>query len=125
MRSKSSTLSLHDRNATVVLDRHERRSVSPTGLAKLSPKLSPGRPGGKWMDRKTLVILDAGGGIAIGSPTGGRGTGKVGVEETAGSREPPQGPPAPGGAGGAPPHKHALDTARFACEGGWTIAVGW
>src|SRR5260370_42452532 len=103
MRSKSSTLSLHDRNATVVLDRHERRSVSPTALAKLSPKLSPGRPGGKWMDRKTLVILDPGGGIAIGSPTGGRGTVKVGVEETAGALRAPKTHPTPRAPGGPPP----------------------
>jgi hypothetical protein len=37
------------------------------------------------MDRKSLVILDAGGGTAIQSPTGGRGKMKVGVEDTAGS----------------------------------------
>jgi hypothetical protein len=37
------------------------------------------------MDRKSLVILDAGGGTAIQSPTGGRGWIKVGVEDPAGS----------------------------------------
>src|SRR5260370_15232111 len=117
MRSKSSTLSLHDRNATVVLDRHERRSVSPTGLAKLSPKLSPGRPGGKWMDRKTLVILDAGGGIAIGSPTGGRGTVKVGVEETAGCLALHQNAPGPGLPGGGPAFKAPLGVRFFMFDG--------
>jgi mannose-6-phosphate isomerase-like protein (cupin superfamily) len=76
------------------------------------------------MDRKTLVILDPGGGIAIGSPTGGRGTVKVGVAETAGSLTIHESYRTAGWPGGPLLHRHAFDEAFYVLEGEYTFQVG-
>ncbi|HEX7265305.1 MAG TPA: cupin domain-containing protein [Candidatus Dormibacteraeota bacterium] len=76
------------------------------------------------MDRKTLVIREPGDGIAIGSPTGGRGTLKVGVEETAGLLSIHESLRTAGWPGGPPLHKHLFDEAFYVLEGEYTFQVG-
>ena len=76
------------------------------------------------MDRKSLVILDAGGGTAIRSPTGGHGRIKVGVEETAGSLTIYESLRPAGDPGGPPLHKHLFDEAFYVLEGEYTFQVG-
>jgi mannose-6-phosphate isomerase-like protein (cupin superfamily) len=76
------------------------------------------------MERKTLAILDPGGGIAIGSPSRGRGTIKVGVEETAGSLSIHESHRTAGWPGGPPLHRHAFDEAFYVLEGEYTFQVG-
>ncbi|HEV3101541.1 MAG TPA: cupin domain-containing protein [Candidatus Dormibacteraeota bacterium] len=76
------------------------------------------------MDRKTLVILDPGGGIAIRSPTGGHGRIKVGVEETAGSLTIYESLRPAGDPGGPHLHKHLFDEAFYVLEGDYTFQVG-
>ena len=77
------------------------------------------------MDRKSLVIHDAGAGTPIRSPTGGRATMKVGVDETAGSLTifeslRPAGPPP----SGPRLHRHEFDEAFYVLEGNYTFQVG-
>src|SRR5258708_35444422 len=71
------------------------------------------------MDRKSLVILDAGGGTAIRSPTGGHGKIKVGAEDTAGTLTIYESLRPAGDAGGPLLHKHLFDEA-FTCWRGST-----
>ena len=65
------------------------------------------------MDRKSLVILDAGGGTAIQSPTGGRGKIKVGVVDTAGSLTIYESLRPAGDPGGPLLHQHLFDSFRL------------
>src|SRR5258708_13500442 len=76
------------------------------------------------MDRKSLVILEAGGGTAIQSPTGGRGKIKVGVEDTAGSLTIYESLRPAGDPGGPQHHKHLFDEAFYVLEGEYTFQVG-
>ena len=76
------------------------------------------------MDRKSLVILDADGGIAIRSPTGGHGKIKVGVEDTAGSLTIYESLRPAGDPGGPMLHKHSFDEAFYVLEGEYTFQVG-
>jgi mannose-6-phosphate isomerase-like protein (cupin superfamily) len=76
------------------------------------------------MDQKSLVILDAGGGTAIRSPTGGRGKIKVGVEETAGSLTIYESLRPAGDPGGPLLHKHLFDEAFYVLEGEYMFQVG-
>src|SRR5260370_35543417 len=76
------------------------------------------------MDRKSLVILDAGGGTAIRSPTGGHGKIKVGAEDTAGSLSISERREPAGDAGGPLLHKHLFDEAFYVLEGEYTFQVG-
>lgn len=76
------------------------------------------------MDRKSLVILDAGGGTAVRSPTGGRGTIKAGVEDTAGSLTIYESLRPTGDTGGPQLHKHSFDEAFYVLEGEYTFQVG-
>jgi mannose-6-phosphate isomerase-like protein (cupin superfamily) len=76
------------------------------------------------MKQKTLVILDPGGGIAIGSPTGGRGKIKVGIEDTAGSLTIFESLRPAGDPGGPLLHKHRFDEAFYVLEGEYTFQVG-
>jgi mannose-6-phosphate isomerase-like protein (cupin superfamily) len=76
------------------------------------------------MDRKSLVIFDAGGGTAIRSPTGGHGKIKVGVEETAGSLTIYESLRPAGDPGGPPLHKHLFDEAFYVLEGEYTFQAG-
>jgi mannose-6-phosphate isomerase-like protein (cupin superfamily) len=73
------------------------------------------------MDRKSLVILDAGGGTAIRSPTGGHGRIKVGAEETAGSLTIYESLRPAGDLGGPRLHKHSFDEAFYVLEGEYTF----
>jgi mannose-6-phosphate isomerase-like protein (cupin superfamily) len=76
------------------------------------------------MDRKSLVILDAGGGTAIQSPTGGRGKIKVGADDTAGSLTIYESLRPAGDPGGPHLHKHQFDEAFYVLEGEYTFQVG-
>src|SRR5258708_13410581 len=76
------------------------------------------------MDRKSLVILDAGGGTAIRSPTGGHGKIKVGAEDTAGTLTIYESLRPAGDAGGPLLHKHLFDEAFYVLEGEYTFQVG-
>jgi mannose-6-phosphate isomerase-like protein (cupin superfamily) len=76
------------------------------------------------MDRKRLVILDAGGGTAIRSPTGGHGKIKVGVDDTAGSVTIYESLRPAGDQGGPHLHKHLFDEAFYVLEGEYTFQVG-
>jgi mannose-6-phosphate isomerase-like protein (cupin superfamily) len=76
------------------------------------------------MDRKSLVILDIGGGTPIRSPTGGWGKIKVGVEDTAGSLTIYESLRPAGDGGGPPLHKHLFDEAFYVLEGEHTFQVG-
>src|SRR5258708_5723469 len=76
------------------------------------------------MDRKSLVILDAGGGTAIRSPTGGHGEIKVGAEDTAGTLTIYQSLRPARGAGGPLLPKHLFDEAFYVLGGGYTVHVG-
>ena len=76
------------------------------------------------MERKSLVILDAGGGTAIRSPTGGHGKIKVDVEDTAGSLTIYESLRPAGDAGGPLLHKHLFDEAFYVLEGEYTFQVG-
>src|SRR5260370_7631435 len=75
------------------------------------------------MDRKSLVILDAGGGTAIRSPTGGHGKIKVGAEDTAGTLTIYESLRPAGDAGGPLLHKHLFDEAFYVLEGEYTFQV--
>jgi len=75
------------------------------------------------MDRKSLVVLDAGGGTAIRSPTGGHGKIKAGVEHTAGSLTIYESLRPAGDAGGPLLHKHLFDEAFYVLEGEYTFQV--
>jgi mannose-6-phosphate isomerase-like protein (cupin superfamily) len=76
------------------------------------------------MERKSLVILDAGGGTAIQSPTGGHGRIKVGAEDTAGSLTIYESLRPAGDEGGPLLHKHLFDEAFYVLEGEYTFQVG-
>jgi mannose-6-phosphate isomerase-like protein (cupin superfamily) len=76
------------------------------------------------MDRKSLVVLDAAGGTAIRSPTGGHGRIKVGVEETAGSLTVYESLRPAGDLGGPMLHKHSFDEAFYVLQGEYTFQVG-
>jgi mannose-6-phosphate isomerase-like protein (cupin superfamily) len=76
------------------------------------------------MERKNLVILDAGGGTAIRSPTGGRAKIKVGVDDTAGSLTIFESLRPAGDPGGPLLHKHLFDEAFYVLEGEYTFQVG-
>jgi mannose-6-phosphate isomerase-like protein (cupin superfamily) len=76
------------------------------------------------MDRKSLVILDPGGGKAIRSPTGGHGKIKVGVEDTAGSLTIYESLRPAGDPGGPALHKHLFDEAFYVLEGEYIFQVG-
>jgi mannose-6-phosphate isomerase-like protein (cupin superfamily) len=75
------------------------------------------------MNRKSLVCLDAGGGTAIRSPTGGSGKIKVGVDETAGSLTIYESLRPAGDQGGPHLHKHSFDEAFYVLEGEYTFQV--
>jgi mannose-6-phosphate isomerase-like protein (cupin superfamily) len=76
------------------------------------------------MNQKSLMILDAGGGMAIRSPTGGHGRIKVGVEDTAGSLTIYESLRPAGDPGGPMLHKHLFDEAFYVLEGEYTFQVG-
>src|SRR5258708_28153102 len=76
------------------------------------------------MDRKSLVILDAGGGTAMRSPTGGNGKIKVGAEDTAGTLTIYESLRPAGDDGGPLLHKHLFDEAFYVLEGEYTFQVG-
>src|SRR5260370_41956743 len=76
------------------------------------------------MERKSLVILDAGGGTAIRSPTGGHGKIKVGAEDTAGTLTIYESIRPAGDAVGPLLHKHLFDEAFYVLEGEDTFQVG-
>src|SRR5260370_2949063 len=76
------------------------------------------------MDGRGLVILDAGGGTAIRTPTGGDGKIKVGAEDTAGTLTIYESLRPAGDAGGPLLHKHLFDEAFYVLEGEYTFQVG-
>lgn len=76
------------------------------------------------MNRKSIVILDPGGGTAIRSPTGGHGKIKIGVEDTEGSLTIYESLRPAGDLGGPMLHKHSFDEAFYVLEGEYTFQVG-
>jgi mannose-6-phosphate isomerase-like protein (cupin superfamily) len=76
------------------------------------------------MDPKSLVILEAGGGTAVRSPTGGHGKIKVGVEDTAGSLTIYESLRPAGDQGGPLLHRHLFDEAFYVLQGEYTFQVG-